>query len=220
MGDDYDGLEQAAGGDVRATAELMGMTFELLSFEEVETRYKDEKLGKNRVTQIATLILEGEEEQLRYWLGGVQVNRQLAYLKTTGRLPLVMKLGGEGNQDSPYKLVPPDDETPLVEAGKAAGAKVVGRKGIDALAAFRDKEGALDTKGFGRFWQDQGHGLDELRDIIGPLTASSVEHWFKVNKGKQLDSLLDLAQANREKSTEDDMDAGAEDPFSEELPFE
>lgn len=207
MADDYDGLEQAAGGDVRATAELMGTTFELLSFEEVETRYKDEKLGKNRVTQIATLVLEGEEEQLRYWLGGVQVNRQLAYLKTTGRLPLIMKLGGEGNQDSPYKLIRPDDETPLVEAGRAAGAKVVGRKGADALEAFRQGgTGTLDTKGFVRFWQDQGYGPDDLHEIIGPITASSLEHWFKVNKGKTVDDLLTIAEANRAEP--------------EELPFE
>ena len=103
-GDDYDGLEQAAGGDVRATAELMGATFKLLDFEEIQTRWEDEKTGAKRQTQIATLILNGEEEPLRYWLGGVKVNRQLVYLKTTGRLPLVMKLGGEGNGRCPEGL--------------------------------------------------------------------------------------------------------------------
>ena len=38
-GDDYDGLEQAAGGDVRPTAELVGATFELLDFEEIQPRW-------------------------------------------------------------------------------------------------------------------------------------------------------------------------------------
>ena len=206
-GDDYDGLEQAAGGDVRPTAELVGATFELLDFEEIQTRWEDEKTGAKRHTQIATLVLEGDEEPLRYWLGGVQVNRQLAYLKTTGSLPMVMKLGGQGNQDSPYKLVRPDEETPLVKAGKAAGAKVVERKQMDALIAFRDNDGALDTKGFGRFWQDQGYGLDELRDIIGPLTAVSVEKWFSENPGKPVDELLKVAKAKHGGET------GAEEPF-------
>lgn len=204
--EDYDGLESAAGGDVRPTTELMGTVFTLIDFEVVETRYKDEKTGQNRMTQIATLIPEDEEEHVRYWLGGVQVNRQLSWLKTTGALPMVMKLGGEGTQESPYKLVRPDEETPLVEAGKAAGAKVVGRKGADALMGFRDKQGKLDQSAFVGFWQDQGFGADDLGEIIGPITASSVEHWFKTNKGKTVDDLLTIAQANRDEP--------------EELPFE
>jgi len=205
-GEDYDGLEQAAGGDVRATAELIGATFTLIDFEEIQTRWEDEKTGNKRTTQIATLILEGEEEQLRYWLGGVQLNRQLSWVKTTGRLPMVMKLGGEGNQDSPYKLVAPGEETPLVEASKAAGGLVVERKGADALVGFRDKKGALDAKAFVGFWQDQGFGPDDLSEIIGPITASSLEHWFKTNKGKAVEDLLLIAEANRDNP--------------EELPFE
>ena len=130
------------------------------------------------------------------------MNRQLAYLKTTGRLPMVMKLGGQGNQDSPYKLVRPNEETPLVEAGKAAGAKVVERKQMDALMAFRDNKGVLDAKGFVRFWQDQNFGPDDLSEIIGPVTASSLEHWFKTNKGKTVDNLLAIAKANRDNAEE------------------
>jgi len=209
-GEDYDGLEQAAGGDVRPTAELVGRTFELLDFEQIPTRWEDEKTGEKRHTQIATLILDGEE--LRYWLGGVLVSRQLSWAKTTGRLPMTMKLGGQGNQDSPYKLVRPDEETPLVTAGKAAGAKVVGRS-KDALAGFRDNDGTVDTKGFGRFWQEQNYGLDELRGIIGPLTASALEHWFKVNKGKTVDDLLTLAMASRGDAAMADQEVPEEEPF-------
>ena len=197
-GDGYDGLEQAAGGDVRATAELMGATFELIDFEEIQTRWEDERTDAKRQTQIATLILDGEE--LRYWLGGVKVNRQLAYLKTTGRLPLVMKLGGEGNQDSPYKLVRPDEapaESPLVKRAKAAGARPVKDAPFDSLQSFRGNDGKLDGAAFVRFWQGQGYGPDNLSDIVGAASGPAVEEWFKKNKGKTVDDLLTIAQANR-----------------------
>jgi len=200
-GDDYDGLEQAAGGDVRPIAELLGTIFTLLDFETVETRYKDEKTGQQRSTQIAILIPDGEDEPLRYWLGGVQVNRQLFWLKTTGRLPIVMKLGGEGTQDSPYKLMRPGEKAPVVQAAKSAGAKVTGRKPFDALEGFRT-DGVLDGKAFVRFWQDQGFGPDELSEIIGPITASALEQWFKQNKNKTVDNLLAIAQANRDEPQE------------------
>lgn len=203
-GDDYDGLEKAAGGDISPTAELLDQTFTLIDFEAVGTRFKDETTGGQRNTQIATLILEGEAEEQRFWLGGVMVNRQLAWLKTTGRLPMLIKLGGKGTQDSPYKLVQPDGEdteSPLAKRARAAGPKVV-----DALEGFRDKDGKLDGVGFVRFWQDQGYGPDELSDIVHATTPSAVEHWFKTHKGKTMNDLLAIAQANREEP--------------EELPFE
>ena len=191
-GDDYDGLEQAAGGDVRAMAELLGTTFTLVDFESVETRFKDEKTGLNRCTHIARIIPEGEEEEVRYWMGGVVVNRQLTWLKTTGRLPFRVNLGGKGNQEAPYKLVAPDKKPTVKKPPASRLGRVPGPD--DPLDYFRLGNGKLDTKAFVVWWQEQGFGPDDLADVVGATSASAVEAWFAADPMRTIQALIEEAQ--------------------------
>jgi hypothetical protein len=191
MTNDYDGLRQAAGGDVRPTAELLGQTFTLIDFENVETRYKDEKGGGNKSTHIATLTLDGEEEQVRYWLGGVVLNRQLAWLKTTGRLPLRLKLGGKGNQESPYELVEPD-EKPKVKP-KAEKPKAFKERIGDPLDYFRTGDGKLDSKAFVQWWEEEGLTSNDLASVIGKPTMTALEAWFAADATRTVQGLVDEA---------------------------
>ena len=209
-GDVYDGLAKAAGGDIGPTAELVGCVFTLLSFETVETKFKDDK-GKNKVTQIATLVLEGQEESQRNWLGGVELNRQLPWLEQNGHLPVVVKLGGEGNQDSPYELVAPDQKAP---AKKKAAPLKERLTSDDPLSSFRLDTGKLDTTAFVRWWQEQGLGPDELADVVGAANATAVEAWFAADPLRTTQTLIDEARF-------DSVPEDQELPFDDqELPFE
>jgi hypothetical protein len=215
-GDVYDGLAKAAGGDIGPTAELVGCVFTLLSFETVETKFKDDK-GKNKVTQIATLVLEGQEESQRNWLGGVELNRQLPWLEENGHLPVVVKLGGKGNQESPYELVAPNAESspdaPPAEAKSAK--KAVGQKSADPLAHFRNPDGSLnwegDPKSFVETLERQPEGFTRygLAAVIGAYSPQALEHWLKVGN-RTITDLKKVMLKARE---------GIPDP-RDELPFE
>lgn len=198
MTNDYDGLRQASGGDVRPTAELLGQTFTLIDFENVETRYKDEKGGGNKSTHIATLTLDGEEEQLRYWLGGVVLNRQLAWLKTTGRLPFRVKLGGKGNQEAPYELEEPDGkpkaQKPRADKPKAFKEKVAED---DPLAYFRLGDGKLNSKAFVEWWEGGVLTSNDLSGVIGTPTMSALQSWFDADPTRTLDTLVDEASGTQ-----------------------
>jgi len=207
MTNDYDGLRQASGGDVRPTTELLGQTFTIIDFEDIETRFQDAKGGGNKATHIATLTLEGEEEQVRYWLGGVVLNRQLAWLKTTGRLPFRLKLGGKGNQEAPYELVEP--ETPQWDAShplklakpvaekikpKVDRPKTFKDRIDDPLAYFRTGDGKLDSKAFVQWWEEEG-GLtsNDLASVIGKPTMTALEEWFAADPRRTVQMLVDAA---------------------------
>jgi hypothetical protein len=203
MTNDYDGLRQASGGDVRPTAELLGQTFTIIDFEDIETRFQDAK-GGNKSTHIATLTLEGEEEQVRYWLGGVVLNRQLAWLKTTGRLPFRLKLGGKGNQEAPYELVEPGAElrkkpqNPEVERPKTKPKvdrpKTFKDRIDDPLDYFRTGDGKLDSKAFMQWWEEEG-GLtsNDLASVIGKPTMTALEAWFAADLTRTVQGLVDEA---------------------------
>jgi len=211
MTNDYDGLRQASGGDVRPTAELLGQTFTLVEFESIETRYKDEKGGGNKSTHIATLTLDGEEEQVRYWLGGVVLNRQLAWLKTTGRLPFRVKLGGKGNQEAPYELEEPDGkpkaQKPKADKPKVDRPKTFKQRIDDPLDYFRLGSGQLDSKAFMQWWEEEG-GLtsNDLAGVIGQPTMTALEAWFAADPTRTVQGLVD--------------EASGETQVDEALPFE
>jgi len=222
MTNDYDGLRQASGGDVRPTTELLGQTFTIIDFEDIETRFQDAK-GGNKSTHIATLTLEGEEEQVRYWLGGVVLNRQLAWLKTTGRLPFRLKLGGKGNQEAPYELVEP--ETPQWDAShplklakpvaekikpKVDRPKTFKQKTDDPLDYFRTGDGKLDSKAFMQWWEEEG-GLtsNDLASVIGKPTMTALEAWFAADLTRTVQGLVDEASGETQV-----------DEIKDELPFE
>jgi len=206
MTNDYDGLKQSSGGDIRPMAELLGQTFTLVDFEDIETRFKDERTGLNRCTHIARVILDGEEEEVRYWMGGVIVNRNLAWIKTTGRLPFRVKLGGKGNQEAPYELVEP--ETPQWDAShppklakpvaekikpKVDRPKTFKDRIADPLACFR-KDGKLDSKAFVQWWEEEG-GLtsNDLASVIGQPTMTALEAWFAADATRTVQGLVDEA---------------------------
>jgi len=204
MTNDYDGLRQASGGDVRPTTELLGQTFTIIDFEDIETRFQDAK-GGNKSTHIATLTLEGEEEQVRYWLGGVVLNRQLAWLKTTGRLPFRLKLGGKGNQEAPYELVEPEEKAkkPRTLKPKTTAKDVTysPENGVnlppppdDPLDYFRLGDGKLDSKAFVQWWEEEG-GLtsNDLASVIGKPTMTALEAWFAADLTRTVQGLVDEA---------------------------
>jgi len=204
MTNDYDGLRQASGGDVRPTTELLGQTFTIIDFEDIETRFQDAK-GGNKSTHIATLTLEGEEEQVRYWLGGVVLNRQLAWLKTTGRLPFRLKLGGKGNQEAPYELVEPEEKAkkPRTLKPKTTAKDVTysPENGVnlppppdDPLDYFRLGDGKLDSKAFVQWWEEEG-GLtsNDLASVIGKPTMTALEAWFAADPTRTVQGLVDEA---------------------------
>jgi len=191
MTNDYDGLRQSAGGDVRPTAELLGQTFTIIDCEDIETRFQDPKGGGNKTTHIATLTLEGEEEQVRYWLGGVVLNRQLAWLKTTGRLPFRVKLGGKGNQEAPYELVEPDGKPKAKPKTKTTARDVTCSE--DPLAYFRTGDGKLDSKAFVQWWSEQGLTSNDLASVIGKSTMSALQSWFDANPTRTVQGLVDEA---------------------------
>jgi len=204
MTNDYDGLRQASGGDVRPTTELLGQTFTIIDFEDIETRFQDAK-GGNKSTHIATLTLEGEEEQVRYWLGGVVLNRQLAWLKTTGRLPFRLKLGGKGNQEAPYELVEPETPQwdayhplklakPVAEKIKPKVVKTFKQRIDDPLDYFRLGSGQLNSKAFMQWWEEEG-GLtsNDLASVIGKPTMTALEAWFAADATRTVQGLVDEA---------------------------
>jgi len=220
MTNDYDGLRQASGGDVRPTTELLGQTFTIIDFEDIETRFQDAK-GGNKSTHIATLTLEGEEEQVRYWLGGVVLNRQLAWLKTTGRLPFRLKLGGKGNQEAPYELVEPEEKAkkPRTLKPKTTAKDVTysPENGVnlppppdDPLDYFRLGDGKLDSKAFVQWWEEEG-GLtsNDLASVIGKPTMTALEAWFAADPTRTVQGLVDEASGETQV-----------DEIKDELPFE
>ncbi len=196
----YDELRSAASGDVIATSELLDRTFTIISHEQITTGFKD-KNDNPKVTNIAVIKFEGEDEEIRAWLGGVQLNRQLHTMSAKGHLPLRVVLRRNPGPNEPYYL---DD--PSAGAYKTAD-KILG----DPLGEFRDG-GKLDAAAFIQWWHDRGYTTEELTSIIGGNKPSELEKWFAV-EGRELQTLVKAAHDLR--FAPDLADEEAED-----LPFE
>lgn len=205
-------LEQA--GDRPGMEELEGQVFQINKAFEIE---KEKSTFQEGDYFFANLDIQVEDEDRVYEMQqrftGRRVIRQLIWIKQENLIPIRVRVCHRPDlAGNPWSLEVVDSNEaaqsePVEPRGQVATAiKKPTRAAPDALEGFRDKDGKLDGVGFVRFWQDQGYGPDELSEIVGAASASAVEHWFKVNKGKTMNDLLAIAQTNRDNP--------------EELPFE
>lgn len=113
-------------------AELVNMTFTLVSVELVNYEYQGEK----RESYIGMISRDGVED--RYWLSGAILRRQIDYLVKEGKLPCRVKLIRDADRNgSPYVLkVAGEVEAPSVNGTPDADLirQAIDKRGIDEVA--------------------------------------------------------------------------------------
>lgn len=118
-------------------AELVNLTFTLISVELVHYEYKEEK----RESYVGTVSLNGKEDD-RYWLSGAILRRQIDYLVKEDAFPVRVKLIRDADRNgSPYVLKIASGLS-KIEAPAAGGAMsdhqliraAIDRVGIDEVS--------------------------------------------------------------------------------------
>lgn len=203
-GDVYERAAQAAETPSTPTEQLLGEVFSIESFRKQTTKF-----GERYIATIRWPVDSDATQEA--WMSGVKLSRQLEAIKDD--LPVVFKLGGKGNQESPYELVEPGAES-APSLPVAPAKKTVRQKLEDPLAHFRTLPGgSLDFDKFVRTLEQQAEGFTryELTAVIGAYSVQALEHWLKVKNGTITD-LKNAILARREVTPEG--------PPEEEIPFE
>lgn len=150
--------EGRQGADTVKTAALVNRTFTIHKVEPVEFR---DQQGEQTWDYVGTITLDGEQETVRAWLGGVGVKEQLADMERNRRLPQRVTMSKNGQA---YELTWPDPVTPAGVA-RAAASK-------DGTSASESPAGHSGQRGFGQYLREQGMtgdaALQALDITVGP----------------------------------------------------
>lgn len=148
--EELDRIAEETAEGANKQAELVNVTFTIVSVELVKFEYQ----GEARESYIGIVSRDGQED--RYWLSGAVLRRQIDYLVKEGKLPCRVKLIRDADRNgSPYVLK---------VAGEAEAPKVSSNEIVNGISAAVLTDAELIRQAVAI------RGIDEVALALGDLS--------------------------------------------------